>query len=118
VALFVGGAHQATFERLYRLRGEIEHLHENRYLEVFDRHTRTGLWKDACILEYVSRSCFARILEPPVLWQHFRSTSTVESFWTLTEADRQTRWGATIDPLLGLTGFNEGRISDEDLGKP
>ncbi len=118
LALFVGGVHQATFERLYKLRGEIEHLHENRYLEVFDRQMRIELWKDNCILEYVSRACITRILETPTLWPHFRSTSAVEAFWALHETDRQTLWGAPINPLLGLTGLDEGRIRDEDLGKP
>jgi hypothetical protein len=35
VSLFVGSAHRDLFETLYKLRGEIEHLHENRYLETY-----------------------------------------------------------------------------------
>jgi len=118
VALFVGSTHAATFENLYKLRGEIEHLHENRYLEVFDRAARIELWKGACILEYVSRTCIARILDTQALWPHFRVTSTVESFWALPEPQRQALWGPPVDPLLGLVGFDESRIGDQELGKP
>jgi hypothetical protein len=118
VALFVGTSHESMFERLYKLRGEIEHLHENRYLETFNRAVRIELWKGSCILEHVARSCIARILDVPALWQHFRITSTVEAFWALPEPQRQAHWGTAVDPLQGLVGLDESKITDDLLGGP
>lgn len=60
--LFTGATHRGLFENLYAIRGEIEHLHEYRYLEVFDRSKRIDLLKKAGISEYVARSCLSRFL--------------------------------------------------------
>jgi hypothetical protein len=72
MALFVGAAHVSRFKKLYKLGGEIEHPHENKYWESFDRAMRLELWKDACILNHTARTCIARILATPTLWPHFR----------------------------------------------
>jgi hypothetical protein len=116
VSLFVGPANRALSERLYGLRGEIEHLHENRYLETFDRTVRLSLLKDAGILEYVVRSCIGRVLETPALWPYFCNTSALQSFWDLPEAQRRSMWGPPIDPMQALSGFNEDWVRDIDLG--
>jgi hypothetical protein len=102
VALFVDPGNRALFERLYALRGEIEHLHENRYLETFDRPVRLGLLKDAGHLEYVVRRCLARVLDTPALWPHFCTTTALERFWALPEAQRRRLWGPCIDPTQAL----------------
>jgi hypothetical protein len=116
VSLFVGSAYHSLFEQLYALRGKIEHLHENRYLETYDRTVRLALLKDAGILEYIVRSCIVRVLDTPALWSYFSNTSAVESFWTLPEPQRQSIWGPPIDPMQALSGFNENWVRDIDLG--
>jgi hypothetical protein len=118
VSLFVGATHHSLFARLYALRGEIEHLHENRYLETYDRMVRLGLLKDAAILEYVVRSCIVRVLDTPPLWSYFCNTAAVESFWALPEPLRQSVWGPAIDPMQALSSFNEDWVGDIDLGGP
>src|SRR5260370_11889901 len=59
------------FEEIYGIRGAIEHLRENDYLEPYDRVGRLDLVKKAGIVEYVSRSSLVRILETKSLWQYF-----------------------------------------------
>jgi hypothetical protein len=118
VMLFVGRPNRALFERLYAVRGEIEHLHENRYLETFDRAVRLGLMKDAGILEYVLRGCIGRVLATPALWPYFCNTAALESFWTLPEPQRQSMWGPPNDPIQALSGFNEDWVREIDLGGP
>ena len=117
--LFTGATHRGLFENLYAIRGEIEHLHEYRYLEVFDRSKRIDLFKKAGISEYVARSCLSRIFDQPALWPHFRTTATIETFWTLLPTDRVCLWGSPVDPLDGMAGFDETFVRDrEDLGGP
>jgi len=116
VSLFVGSAHRDLFETLYKLRGEIEHLHENRYLETYDRSVRLQLLKYAGILEYVVRNCIVRVLETPSLWSHFCTTTALEAFWTLPEMKRRALWGPPVDPMEALVGFDEAWLRDGDLG--
>jgi hypothetical protein len=117
--LFAGASHRGPFENLYAIRGEIEHLHEYRYLEVFDRSKRIEILNKAGISEYVARSCLSRIFDQPALWPHFRTTATIEAFWTLPPTDRACLWGSPVNPLDGMAGFDETFVRDrEDLGGP
>jgi hypothetical protein len=115
MALIVGSAHRDLFEEIYGIRGAIEHLRENDYLEPYDRVGRLDLVKKAGIVEYVCRSSLVRILETKSLWQYFKTQSSLMAFWDLPAADRESEWGATIDPLAGIAGFDEAQFSDADL---
>jgi hypothetical protein len=43
--LFVGSRHHSLMGEIYAIRSDVEHLHEHKYLEVFDRPTRLDLAK-------------------------------------------------------------------------
>jgi hypothetical protein len=118
MALIVGSAHRDLFEEIYAIRGAIEHLRENDYIEPFDRAGRLDLIKKAGIVEYVARSSLVRILETEALWQHFMTKSSLLAFWDLALAHRKKLWGAPIDPMAGIAGFDESQWSDADLEKP
>jgi hypothetical protein len=118
MTLIVGPAHRDLFEEIYAIRGAIEHLRENDYTEPFNRAGRLGLVKRAGIVEYVVRSSLVHILETKPLWQHFKTKSSLLAFWDLASADRESLWGAPIDPMAGISGFDESQWSDKDLGGP
>ena len=60
--LFIGSGHHDLMGEIYDVRSAVEHLHENRYLEGFDRATRLDLLKKEAIIEHVSRTALARII--------------------------------------------------------
>ncbi len=116
--LFAGQKSGRIFEDIYGVRGEIEHLHEYRYLEIFDRHVRLDLLMKAGISEYMARCCLSRVFDRPGLWPHFRTTPTIEAFWQLDLSQRSQLWGSPVDPLGGMAGFDEALMSNVDLGGP
>jgi hypothetical protein len=116
MALIVGPAHRDLFEEIYAIRGAVEHLRENDYTEPFDRAKRLDLVKKAGIVEYVARSSLVRILETKSLWQYFKTKPSLMAFWDLPATNREDSWGAAIDPMAGIAGFNETQFSDADLG--
>jgi len=115
MALIVGPAHRDLFEKIYEIRGAVEHLRENDYTEPFDRAGRLDLMKKAGIVEYVARSSLVRILETKSLWRHFKTKSSLMKFWAMPSADRESLWGGAIDPMEGIAGFDETHYSDADL---
>ena len=117
MTLIVGPAHRDLFEEIYAIRGAIEHLRENDYTEPFNRASRIGLVNKAGIVEHVARSALVRILEAQSLWQHFKTKDSLLGFWDLPVADREQLWGATFNPMDGITGFDETQHSDAELGK-
>jgi hypothetical protein len=118
LALFIGPAHRDLFEKIYAIRGAIEHLRENDYTEPFDRAGRLDLVKKAGVVEYVARCSLVRILETKSLWPHFKTKSSLMAFWDLPSASRASLWGMAIDPMAGIAGFDDAQFSDEDLGRP
>jgi hypothetical protein len=46
----------------YDVRSDVEHLHENKHLEVFDRTARLELLKKLEMTEYIARSTLVRIV--------------------------------------------------------
>jgi len=38
------------------------------------------------------------------------------AFWDMPLANRESLWGAAIDPMTGIAGFDEAQFSDADLG--
>jgi hypothetical protein len=115
IALFVGSGHENIFKEIYEIRGKIEHLHENKYLEVFDRKMRLELVKKVGIVEYVARTCIVRVLKNPALHPHFSTTAALEAFWQMSLTDRQTLWGGVVDPMDGIAGIKDDDFTDSDL---
>jgi hypothetical protein len=103
---------------LYKLRSDIEHLHEHKYLEVFDRATRLDIVKKEAIADDIARKALGHILSSPSLWSYFGNSTSLASFWQLDEADRQKLWGAEIiDPADALSDYDPDDISDGELGQ-
>jgi hypothetical protein len=114
--LFIGPGHHDLMGELYDVRSAVEHLHENRYLEYFDRAIRLELARKAAIVEHIARIALARVIGDGALWPHFGNTPALERFWALTPAERKKLWGDPIDPLVGLADFNPQYIHDVLLG--
>jgi hypothetical protein len=116
--LFIGVGHHDLMGELYNVRSAVEHLHENRYLEYFDRAVRLDLAKKEAIAEYIARTALARVIGDAALWPHFGNTPALEKFWALTPAERKKVWGDPIDPLTAIADFDPQYIHDGLLGGP
>lgn len=116
--LFIGPRHHTLMGEAYDVRSDVEHLYENKHLEVFDRAARLELVKKMEMMEYIARSALVRILLDSKLWSHFANTDTLKAFWALSESDRRTLWGATINPTDALADFDPRYINDGQLGGP
>ena len=103
---------------LYDVRSAVEHLHENRYLEYFDRATRLELARKEAIVEYIARKALARVIGIDTLWPHFANMPALEKFWALTPTERKSVWGDPIDPLSAVADFDPQYIHDGLLGAP
>jgi hypothetical protein len=90
---------------IYDVRSDVEHLHEYRYLETFDREVRLELVRKEAIIEHVARTVLARIIGDPRLWPYFANTSALAAFWALQPSDRQQIWGNPFDPNDALWIF-------------
>jgi hypothetical protein len=99
--LFIGPRHHDMMGDIYDIRSAVEHLHENRYLESFDRELR-----------------FARIIGNESLWPHFGNTTALARFWALTPDERRRNWGPPIDLSDALVDFDPQYIHDGLLGAP
>jgi len=114
--LFIGPRHHALMGELYDVRSAVEHLHEYRYLEQFDRATRLRLAELEAISEGIARNCLARILLCPDLTARFGSVAALGEFWLLPPDQRRAIWGEPIDPLAPIRGIRFDYVSDEELG--
>lgn len=115
--LFIGPSHHDIMGELYDVRGAVEHLHENRYLEGFDRATRLDLLKKEAFVEHVARTALARVVGRDALWPHFANTSVLALFWALPPVRRQQIWGDPIDPLDAVADLDPKYIHDGLLGR-
>ncbi len=115
--LFIGPGHHDLMGALYDIRSHVEHIHENRYLEPFDRAFRLDLVKKEAIVEYIARTALARIIGQDALWPYFGNTAALDKFWALSRDDRRKSWGNPIDPMASVTNFDPKYIRDEELGK-
>ena len=77
--LFIGPRHHDMMGETYDVRSDVEHLHENKHLEVFDRTARLELVKNLEMMEYIARSALVRIVLGPKLWPHFANTSALQA---------------------------------------
>jgi hypothetical protein len=116
--LFIGPRHHELMGDIYDVRSAAEHLHENKYLEIFDRETRLDLMKKEAMVEYIARSTLARVLGDRNLWPHFANTTALQSFWALEEKKRRELWGCAINPYDAIVDFDPRYISDGHLGAP
>jgi hypothetical protein len=115
--LFIGPGHHDLMGELYDIRSAVEHLHENRYLEYFDRALRLDIAKKEAIVDHIARTTLARVIGDDSLWPHFGNTPALEKFWALPPDQRQRIWGSPIDPLIAVTDFDPQYIHDRLLGK-
>jgi hypothetical protein len=116
--LFIGPGHHGLMGELYEIRSDVEHLHEHKYLEVFDRRTRLDLAEKAAIAEHIARHTLGQVLSASALWPHFGNSTSLALFWRLNPTDRRSLWGpARINPADALSGYDPDSISDFDLGK-
>jgi hypothetical protein len=116
--LIIGPGHHDMMGALYDIRSNVEHLHENRYLETFDREVRLDLLKKEAIVEHIARVALARIVNHDALWPHFGNTAALEKFWALTPDERRKTWGDPIDPMASVEDFDPKYLHDGHLGKP
>ena len=114
--LFIGPRHHELMGEIYDVRSAVEHLHENRYLEGFDREVRLDLLKKEAIIEYVARKTLAKVIGTPAFWQHFGNTTALGQFWALDSDARKAIWGAPFDPLDAVADFNPAYIHNGLLG--
>jgi hypothetical protein len=102
---------------LYEIRGDVEHLHEHRYLEIFNRAVRLDLVQKEAIAEHIARKALTRVVGTPTLWEHFGSTDGLRAFWRHSRTERERLWGTPgINPAEALEGYDPRYISDVDLG--
>jgi hypothetical protein len=116
--LFIGPRHHTLMGDTYAVRSDVEHLHENKHLELFDRSARLELVKKLEMMEYIVRSALVRIMLEPKLWQYFANTPALQAFWALDDQQRGGLWGATVNPTDALADFDPRYISDAQLGGP
>lgn len=116
--LFIGPRHQDMMGDTYDVRSDVEHLHENKHLEGFNRATRLELVKKLEMMEYIVRSALVRIVLEPKLWPHFANTTALQAFWALDDQQKRALWGSTINPTDALADFDPRYISDAQLGGP
>lgn len=115
--LFIGPGHRDLMGEIFDIRSHVEHLHENRYLEFFDRATRLDLLEKEAKVEYIARTSLARIVGRKTLWPHFGNTAALQKFWSLAPDERRALWGETIDPMTPLKDYDPRYIHDGQLGK-
>jgi hypothetical protein len=114
--LFIGPRHHDMMGETYDVRGDVEHLHENKHLETFDRTARLDLVKKLEMMEFIAGSALVRIVLTPQLWPHFANTTALQKFWALEATQRRALWGDPIDPADALADFDQRYISDGELG--
>jgi len=106
--LFIGPHHHTLMGDTYDVRSDVEHLHENKHLEVFDRNARLDLVKKLEMMEYITRSALVRVLLDSNLWPYFANTAALQAFWALEESKRRKLWGDIIDPNDALADSTRG----------
>jgi hypothetical protein len=114
--LFIGPSYHQLMGEIYDVRSDVEHLHEYRYLEIFDREVRLELVRKEAIIEHIARTVLARIIGDPRLWPYFANTSALEAFWALQPSDRQQIWGNPFDPNDALAEFDPTYLHNGRLG--
>jgi hypothetical protein len=113
--LFVGPKHHDFFGELYDIRSNVEHLHESRYVEGFDREVRLDLLRKEIVAEYIVRKTISKILIDDKLWRYFGNNVALQSFWELPSDERREIWGTEMDPFQPLNTLNLSLLHDGHL---
>lgn len=116
--LFIGPRHHDLMGGMYEVRSAVEHLHEHRYLETFDRECRLGLLRKEVVAEHIARTTLARIAGDNAILQHFANSASLSAFWALTPQERRGIWGDPVNPDDALAGYDPKYMSDRELGGP
>jgi hypothetical protein len=114
--LFIGPGLHDVMGEVYADRSSVEHLHEDRLLEPFERVKRLELVRKEAIIEHIARTALRRIVLNESLWPHFANRAGLEKFWALNPDDRRAIWGAPVNPLDALADFDPKYIHDGNLG--
>jgi hypothetical protein len=114
--LFIDPGHHDVMGEIYEDRSSVEHLHEDRLLEPFDRAKRLELVRKEAIIEHIARTSLQRIVLNENLWTRFANRAGLEKFWALNAGERQKIWGAPVNPLDALADFDPKYIHDGVLG--
>jgi hypothetical protein len=114
--LFIGSGHDDVVGEIYADRSSVEHLHEDRLLEPFERVKRLEIVRKEAIIEHIARAALRRIAFDENLWPHFANRKGLEAFWALSPDARRTIWGDPVNPLDALAEFDPNYIQDGDLG--
>lgn len=110
--LFIGQGHHGVMGEIYEDRSSVEHLHEDRLLEPFDRAKRLELVRKEAIIEHIVRTVLNRIVWNESLLPHFANRDGLEKFWALKADERQQIWGAPVNPLDAVADFDPKYIHD------
>jgi hypothetical protein len=114
--LFIGPGYDDVMGAIYADRNSIEHLHEDRLLEPFDRAKRLEIVRKEAVIEYIARTALCRIVLNESLWPHFANRKGLEAFWALPPGARRAIWGEPVNPLAPLAEFEPKYIHDGNLG--
>jgi hypothetical protein len=114
--LLIGPGHHRVMGEIYENRSSVEHLHEDRLLEPFERTMRLELVRKEAIVEHIVRTALKRIVRNERLWPHFANRDGLEKFWALKADERQRIWGAPVNPSDAVADFDPKYIHDGLLG--
>jgi hypothetical protein len=78
--LFIGPGYQDLMGEIYDVRGSVEHLHKDRYLDPLERETQVALTKQETVIEHMARTVLSRILLNEPLWPHFTNKMALAEF--------------------------------------
>jgi len=97
---------------IYDIRSAVEHLHDNQYLEIFDRNVRLDLLRKEAIAEHIARTALVRIIGDELMWKYFANTGALARFWKMESEERRRLWGAPINVFDALVDFDPKYIHD------
>jgi len=97
--LFVGSGHEEEMRLIYKIRSQIEHLHDP--LEVIDieneREKRLTFFISVFKAEAISRHCIRTFLLNESIWHYFENDEKMNDFWSLPIEERNKIWGNALN---------------------
>ena len=114
--IFIGPTHHDLLGKIYDVRSDVEHLHEDRHIMDRDRAKRLDLVAKEAIIENLARRIFAHILAKQELWGHFANRDSIDQFWALPVDDQALVWGPGFDLFEPLAEFDPQSISNGQIG--
>ena len=115
--LFIGATedNRALLGHLFDLRSAAEHLNEfeNLLQDVPAAERQRAGWLRSYQAELLAGRIYRRILADPAALALFRTDAEVDTFWALTDRERQDRWGPSFD----LQGVAQRRHTIDPEGR-